>query len=56
MAFAARTSGWDSWEGGAPGQGAWGKIWIFPCVGEWIFCKKSMSAMMPRGQRKLRLT
>lgn len=47
---------------GTPGKdvlqarGAREKHWIFLCVGEWTLCKKPVSAMMCRGQRRLRLT
>lgn len=33
-----------------------GKHWIFPCVGEWTFYKKLVSATMSGDREKLRLT
>lgn len=58
MAFAEGTPvrwEWDSWLGVLQARGHGESTGIFR-VGEWTFCKKPVSAMMSRGQRKLRLT
>lgn len=47
-------SGNPGW--GCSGPGGMGKSTGIFRVGEWTFCKKPVSAMMSRGQRKLRLT